>query len=220
MHLGYIQVKDRHKIQLQWMQYFGATWFESFCCLHEMKILLLEHDGTNPVIHTSVDFPSQIKAIEYNIHLICVEVLHQLDHLIYDDNPLQGTYTMIFHFRWNIRLDDWDDSACVYTNFFRGQPTISLWLFWIRSSGSCRCLSLHYYWLNQSEEVSCLYRIHPEELFLFFMKWCKKGNKCYNGWLWLHQYLDRRYQGILGHQGILYFCSQFPQFFQAIQKKL
>ena len=75
------------------------------------------------------------------------------------------------------------------------------------------------------------YKLHAEELFLFFMTRMKKGwsicdtvnttfgGYCHRwgyGWSWIVRYLDDRYRNILGHQGLLRFVDEFPQYFEAI----
>jgi hypothetical protein len=76
------------------------------------------------------------------------------------------------------------------------------------------------------------YKIHPEALFLFFIVRFKKGwstldvvngtfggdhNRWYYGWAWMLQYLDDRYETIIGHQGLLCLRDDFPRFFEAIE---
>ena len=39
-------------------------------------------------------------------------------------------------------------------------------------------------------------------------------------WRWMLFYLDKRCRNIIGHQGLLRFVDDFPQFFQAIQQKV
>jgi hypothetical protein len=40
------------------------------------------------------------------------------------------------------------------------------------------------------------------------------------GWRWILFYVDRRYQNILGHQGLLRSRDRFPEFFQSIQQRV
>ena len=234
--MGHLQVGDRYKMQLQWIQYIITG---QVCCnlrmvLLAVKVVLLALNSTDPAIDIIIDFLVHMKTNEYNLYLLCVEVLQQVDHLEHDITPFEESRTLIFSPRRNIRLDDWDDSLCLnYTSFLKHDLLRIYHCFglehvagadgYIRIATGC----------TNSVGGYCCYRIHSEELFLFFMTRCKKGSSItdlcndvfgghYNRWSfgfpWILRYLDRRYKNILGHQGLLRFRAQFPQFHHAIEQ--
>ena len=134
-----------------------------------------------------------------------------------------------------ITLDSWDDCTCIkYTSFLRGELGDIYRLFDLAglaaSDGLLRIPSGSY-----TRGKPGNYKIHPEELFLYFMTRCRKNyslmdivhnlfggwiSRWYSAWPWMLIYLDRRYRNILGHQGLLRFRDKFPEFFAAIEKKV
>jgi hypothetical protein len=101
----------------------GCIWV--ICRLERMvlfllavKVVLLALNSTDPAIDIIIDFLVHMKTNEYNLYLLCVEVLQQVDHLEHDITPFEESRTLIFSPHRNIRLDDWDDSLCLnYTVF-------------------------------------------------------------------------------------------------------
>ena len=79
-----------------------------------------------------------------------------------------------------------------------------------------------------------MYLFDPEELFLYTMMRMKTGDDhtqmCYvfggstkkwsYAWRWIMIYLDKRYENIIGHQGLLRFVDEFPNFYSAINEKV
>ncbi len=78
----------------------------------------------------------------------------------------------------------------------------------------------------------CKYRIHPEEVFLYTLwkvaTWMTQvqivdtyfgGDK--NWWMhaypWMLKYLNKRYNRVIGHQGLAHFIDDFPQIHCAIK---
>jgi len=130
-----------------------------------VKVVLLALNSTDPAIDIIIDFLVHMKTNEYNLYLLCVEVLQQVDHLEHDITPFEESRTLIFSPHRNIRLDDWDDSLCLnYTSFLKHDLLRIYHCFglehmagadgYIRIATGC----------TNSVGGYCCYRIHSEDV--------------------------------------------------------
>jgi len=239
MHLSHKEIGRRHQIQKCWMRdvFAGSITTELLVQLIILKILLVT-SAINPHqvrYDIVVDFLIQLAAIQHDECIDRVTTWFQLDHLLHDIDPLESIKAGLpFRPHMAITLDCWDDcTSNKYTSFLRGELGDIYRLFGLAdrvgSDGLLRIPSGSY-----TRGKPDNYKIHPEELFLFFMTRCRKNwplvdmvdqlfggwvSRWYHAWPWMLSYLDRRYRNILGHQGLLRFRDQFPEFFAAIERQ-
>ena len=238
MHLSHGAVGRRHVIQKNLLDKAFSTSLLTEL-LHELIILqiMLICSSINPhhaYTDNITDFIIQLIDIHrdsYNQHAITWFIL---DHQCHDISPLESYRAGLpdkIHLA--IRLDSWSDAQCyLNTSFLRGQLIKIYRQFDLpRLAGKDGYLRIHNGCYDHGRP--CCYRVHPEELFLFFMARCKTNksisqmvNDLFGGWCnrwsyawpWMLRYLDRRYRHILGHEGLIRFRDQFPKFAEAIEK--
>ena len=153
----------------------------------------------------------------------------EIDH-IYHDIPLEEEEDNKGHQlpHQNIRFSSWSNRETYdFTSFTKNQllriyHNFGLAQLAAQNNGFIRV---------QNRRTVTLF--HPEELFLFFMSKCKTGDtnkrlcktvfgrhaSCWSrGYPWILRYLDGRYEDIVGHQGLVRFVDQFPDFYNSIQE--
>ena len=243
MHLWHSDITRHNKIQKNWIRHAIAS-VQTAELLQQLLILqtLLVTGAINaPNINANiiVDFLIQLTSFHHNSYISSVAAWMQLDHVLHDIDPLEAYHAGLPSLpHQGITLDSWDDDTCTRrTGFLRIELCEIYRLFdlphcneagadgYLRIPTGC----------NNSRGRACNYRIHPEEVFLFFMTRCKKNwniddlvDEIFGGWYnrwsfawpWMLRYLDKRYRNILGHQGLLRFRNDFPKFFEAIQRQV
>ncbi|KAL7526095.1 hypothetical protein ACHAXR_002564 [Thalassiosira sp. AJA248-18] len=202
-----------------------------------LLLLLLIINSTNvinpAVPHTlaAISCLLRLQHIKYTINHHGFVRCFLLDH-IHHDIPLgeeeeQEPTRMP---RQNIRFNSWTSQECYdFTSFTKEQLQRIYHLFGLaqlaaQNSGFIRVFDGHEY-----------LRFHPEEIFLFLMTKCKTGDsnkqlcdflfrghqsRWSYGWPWILEYLDIRYKNTIGNQKLCSFVDQFPQFYEAIQRRV
>ena len=231
MHLYHDEVCIRHKIQSLWILH---TILAQQTLLFLMQLIIFKvlifHQIANPInpnTDVAVDLFIQILNIECSSYQSIVYSTFTFDHLIWDITPEEEALDLEFTPCRNIRFDSWDDQKCLNYTSFRKHELMQIYRHFNlvgmanQQDGLVRIATGHAY-----------YAIHPEELFLFFMTRFKKGftihdlvndvfggdhNRWYYAWPWMLRYLDDRYENIIGHQGLLRFIDDFPDYFTAIE---
>jgi hypothetical protein len=161
------------------------------------------------------------------VHLNLAGYLHSADQFIIceqcdfilHDIPPQEEGSLRLPPPQHIRFSSWSDQECYdKTNFTKDQLVRIYRCFVLAeiariSGGSIRVPTGH----TNQRGVQCCYLFHPEELFLYTMMRMKTGDDhtqmCYvfggsikkwsYAWHWIMVYLDKRYENIIGHQGLL-----------------
>jgi hypothetical protein len=243
MHLSHKDVGLRHRIQKKWIDdaYAGAFTAQLLHQLIIFQALLVSGtiNAPNNNANIIIDFLIQLTSLHHKNYVDFVAVWFQLDHLLHDIDPLEAARAGLPTVPHQaLTLDSWDDDRCYKrTSFRRCQLGEIYRLFDLphcNEAGADGYLRIPTGCTN-SRGTACNYRIHPEELFLFFMTRCKKNwtiddmvnemfggwcNRWYFAWPWMLKYVDKRYRNILGHQGLLRFIDQFPKYFEAIQRQV
>ena len=237
MMLSHGEIGTRHQLHVAWLKSITAASINE-AVLHQLlilKVLLITNVILPPNINIDaiLDFIVHLTSVGHATYGVLVSTWLRLDHLLYDITPLEASYSSQFTPYQNVRLDDWDDLYCKKYTSFLGNTLRDIYrLFGLANiadnDGFIHIPTGH----TNDHGVACRYRIHAEELFLFFMTRMKKGwsindlvdqifggyyNRWSYGWPWMLRYLDDRYRNILGHQGLLRFVHLFPQFFDAIE---
>ena len=238
MHLSHKEIGTRNKVHKSWVRsVVGASLNDALLQqLLILKAIIAANIINPPNLNAGIIIDSLLHliSVDYGSYGTIVAAWIRLDHHLHDISPLEDSQPSIFKPGQHIRLSSWDDGQCyAFTSFLSGDLRRIYNLFGLANIadvlGFIRISIGH---TNQNGYV-CRYRIHAEELFLFFMTRCKKGftitdmvnlifggdcNKWSYGWPWMIRYLDERYRNILGHQGLLRFVDEFPQYFEAIEK--
>jgi hypothetical protein len=160
----------------------------------------------------------------------------QIDFLLHDI-PEDEENNVTDRPRQNICFNSWSDLDCYqYTCFTKAQLRRIFNCFNIAAladpiTGNIRVPTGQ---LN-NRGIPCCYVFNQEELFLYFMLRMKSGddhtkickdifggnaNRWSYAWRFIIFYLDNRYENIIGHQGLVRFVDEFPDFYDAIQKKV
>ena len=199
-------------------------------------VYTMEDDGDNmneplimALLHTSI---AKLRRFVSNFNLC-----QNLDYVLHDIPPEEEEATIIYKPRQNVVFESWSDWDCYhYTNFHKEQLARIFSCFGLLTmvdplTGKVKVPTGFY---NQ-HGVACCYNFNPEELFLYVMTRMKTGNDhtqmcgdIFGGsprrwsiaWRWVMKYLDDRYQNIIGHQGLLHYVDQFPEFFDSIPQKV
>lgn len=238
MHLWHQQVSDRHRIQWAWIRDGSAASLamDLLQQLFILNILITSNaiDPPNLKLSIIVDLLIQLAGIEFGSYCDAVVAWFRLDHLLHDISPLELSRVTYHMPHKDYRLADWDDKESRKNTGFLSATLYEIYnLFglaqlagndgYIRISTGC----------TDSRGGVCHYRIHTEELFLFFMTRCYTGtdmvdmaDRIFGGYVtrwefgfpWMVRYLDHRYRNIIGHQGLLRYRDQFPRFFEAIEQ--
>ena len=242
MHLDHMQVGDMHRIQIEWLKFAllalvtgdflkKLILLKTFIHAAMVRDPILQQHLTQ--VHNTISFLIVGVAMKYSSYISCVIAWFHLDHALHDITPLEEARALNFLPHRNIRLADWDDAQCMINTSFSSSSLRRIYDSFnlaqvTNGNGYIRILTGG----TDQHGTPCNYLIHSEELFLFFMTRCKKGlsitdmvnfimggyfNRWSYGWRWILFYLDDRYRNIIGHQGMLRFVDQFPQFFTAIE---
>jgi len=240
MHLSHQQVGDRHRIYVAWTETTGAAHlaFDLWYQLVILKIIIITNAAIAPdlqVIDFFTDLLIQLAALEYGNYSDGVSAWFRLDHILHDITPIELNRLSLILPHHDYRLDDWDDRVSRRNTGFGSSQLRQIYnLFGLAPLATGRggripiatgCFD--------SRGGVCRYLIHPEELFLFFMTRMYSGldiidtvdyifggyyNRWSYGWPWIIRYLDRRYENIIGHQGLLRFRDDFPRFYAGIER--
>lgn len=240
MHLSMKQVGDRHRVHTAWVKTAGAAHlaFDLWYQLVLLKIILITNAAITPH-NLQVDFITdvliQLSALEYGDYSEGVAAFFRLDHLLHDITPLELNTTSLILPHHDYRLEDWDDRVARRNTGFMYSELCEIYsLFGLAQLGTGRggCIPIPT-GCHDSRGGVCRYLIHPEELFLFFMTRMYSGmdiidavdyifggyyNRWSYGWPWIVRYLDRRYENIIGYQGLLRFRDDIPRFYAAIER--
>ena len=239
MHLYHTEVSKRHKLQTSWLRSVLQT---QSSLLFLSQLLMINALLSNNLLHqagataakTIIECLIQLANLQCSSHRYSARSAFILDHLFYDITPEEESRPLLFKPHQGITFASWDDQKCLnYTSFYSRDLRRIYNLFGLQNladdDGKIRIHNGHY---NQDGHP-CNYAIDSEELFLFFMTRFKKGssildlvNDIFGGdhgrwkyaWPWMLRYLDRRYETIIGHQGLLRFRDDFPAFFDSIEK--
>lgn len=230
MHLSHEEVGIRHKLQKSWLKSIVNAYANEALMqqLIVLKFILVARIINPPNLNAGiiVDFLLHLTAMGYNSYGTIVAAWYRFDHLMHDITPLEESQSLLLKPAQNIRLDSWDDGLCrMYTGFL-GDDLREIY----RLFGLTNVADAH--GIIRVSTGHTEYKLHAEELFLFFMTRMRKGWSIYDtvnitvggyynrwsyGWSWIVRYLDSRFRNILGHQGLLRFVDQFPEYFQAIE---
>lgn len=236
MHLSHNQVCFRNTLQREAL-YQGSVAFANLLAvpllipLYAYARETIGDDLLQGVVMTllSVNLATFRRAV--NNFNLC----QRFDYILHDIPP-QEEAELFIPPRQNIRFNSWNDQQCYdKTNFgkdklLRIYACFGLQAIADENDGFIRVPTGH---VNQNG-VPCVYNFNPEELFLYFMMRMKTGNDltqmCYVfggstgrwgfAWRWILMYIDARYKDVIGHQGLLRFVDQFPDFYNAIQQKV
>ena len=237
MHLSHKEIGTRHKLHTSWLgSVVGGSLNDALLQqILILKILLVMKILNPPNLNAGiiVNFLLHLISIDSGSFGAIVAAWIRLDHHLHDISPLESSRSLLITPNQSIRFASWDDGQCYAYTSFLGKDLRRIYnLFGLANiADAFGFIRISHGGTNQRGEVCC-YRFHAEELFLFFMTRCKKGltitdmvnfifgghcNRWSYGWPWMLRYLDNRYRNILGHQGLLRFVDQFPQFFEAIE---
>jgi hypothetical protein len=169
-------------------------------------------------------------------HIDNFNLLQRFDYILHDITPEEEAAIATLLDRQDISFGDWGDQECYSnTNFTKQQLNRIYMCFGFEGladlqDGSIKIPTGH---VNDRGHMCC-YSFGPEELFLYLMMRMKTGNdhtimiKTFGGstdrwsyaWRFLMYYLDKRYENIIGHQGLLRFVDNFPVFYDSISRKV
>ena len=160
------------------------------------------------------------------------------DHLLHDIPPEHDRVPAMFKPLQHPTIDGLSDpKAIAMTGFTHGQLRRLYRCFNLEGYLAARdevAIPLPTGHVNQ-RGVACRRLVPPEEAFLFLLAKVKTGRSdcsIVNEWFgghyqqwslvyhWLLLYVDRRYERIIGHQGLSRFVRQFPAFNEAIEAYL
>lgn len=242
MHLCHAEVSNRAKIQRAWLRHgFEANLAaQALQQLIIIKIILLQNIIITPAnanVNTIVDFLIHLGGQDFDQYVDVVLFWFRLDHLLHDISPLEESRALLFAPRRDLDLSSWDDGTSEnYTSFNSSDLHLIYDLFGLEAVANANNGYIRAYTgYNNSRGVACCYLFRPEELFLFMMTRCKKGwtikdtcneifggnyNRWSYGWRWIMFYLDARYKRTVGHQYLHRVVHRFPEFFDAIQKRV
>ena len=167
-------------------------------------------------------------------YISLLDIWISMDHILYNITPEEEKQPQQFIERKELRINDLSNpQAHMMTHFYHDQLVRLHKLFdlsgYLRSINE-ECVPL--YTDNMRDNTPCHYLINPEELFLFTLTKVATGqtNQCivdeyldgdYTRWSygyrWMLIYLDRRYEDIIVHQGLVCFVKDFPRFDRAIE---
>jgi hypothetical protein len=168
--------------------------------------------------------------VNYCTFLLYVQRWFILDAYLHDITPLELTRSNALTLSRNIRIASWDDSQAYHYTGFNiaqlGRIYNCYGLQDILTQTQLPYIQVSTDQRNQ-QNVECRYNFDPEELFLFTQTKCRTGydkkEMCINvfgghqkrwshGYPFMLKYLDNRYQGVIGHQGLLRYVNDFPYF--------
>ena len=239
MHLYHTEVSKRQKLQTSWLNSVLQTqssllFLSQLFMINALLSNNLLHQAGATAAKTIIECLIQLANLQCSSHRYSARSAFILDHLLYDITPEEKSRPLLFKPHQGITFASWDDQKCLnYTSFYSRDLRRIYNLFGLQNladdDGKIRIHNGHY---NQDGHP-CNYAIDSEELFLFFVTRFKKGssildlvNDIFGGdhgrwkhaWPWMLRYLDRRYESIIGHQGLLRFRDDFPTFFDSIEK--
>ncbi|NCF89935.1 MAG: hypothetical protein GWQ05_03100 [Verrucomicrobiaceae bacterium] len=236
MHLSHGEVSTRRKLQKIWRDSILATAINESLLQHLLilKVLLVANIINLPNLPAViVDVLVNITSLQHVSHSALVSTWLLLDHFLHDINILEESRALLFTPHRRVRLSDWDDQQCNKNTSFLHRDLLKIYhLFGLANIADHQGFIRVPTGGTNSRGVACCYKIHAEELFLFFMTRMKKGwsindmvdwifgghySRWSHGWPWMLRYVDNRYRNILGHQGLLRFVHQFPRFFESIE---
>lgn len=242
MHLSHKEVGHRAKLQRAWL----FSLFDEHTASHEMQQLLItwiilqqsfvDPARTNPTISFIFSVLTLLKGQELEEQAAKILLWFNIDHILYDIAPWEEAYSLTYMPRVEHHISEWSDQVCDYLTSFINVDLRKIYLHFdlarfAGEDGYVRVATGH----TNQRGTPCFYRFHPEELFLFFMTRCKKGfsikdmcNQIFGGnysrWSYGFRailfYIDARYRSILGHEGLLRFRHRFPEYHNAIERRV
>lgn len=233
LHLGAGAISTRSTLHHAWRQTSLVCSYSSFLLTFAMTVETLA--GGNPtdmaVIHQAIDLFST----NLLTYMSLLEIWTIMDHILHDITPEEEAQPTQYTRHKALQIDDLTDpEAHKMTHFYHGQ-LIRLY----------RSFNLDGYLISIGETMvpiytgaivdntPCRYLIDPEELFLFTLTKVATGRtnqsiideyfggdyaRWSHGYRWMLQYLDDRYEDVLGHQGLSRFVRDFPRFHRAIER--
>ena len=194
--------------------------------------LLLQDDTITPAVPyvaIAVSFLLRVQYVQFALNTVSFARCFRLDHQ-YHDIPMEEEeeHAPCRMERQDIRFNSWTDQECYdFTSFTKIQLQRMYNLF-----GLAQLAAQNNGFIRVPTGQGILL-FDPEELFLFTMTRCKMGlsnkvlcdlifggnaSRWSYGYPWMLRYLDRRYEDIIGNQGLARFVDQFPDFYDAINK--
>ena len=236
MHLSHADVGYRHILQ-NCIAFHGGAAYSALRFIPVLVVLslLIQYDVISPNIPNigiAINTLTLIQQAQYVWNQSRFVNLLRRDHE-YFDIPIEEEEAAPSHRmpRQHIRFNSWSNQECYEnTNFTKQQLRRIYDCF-----GLATLAAQQNGYIRVQNFGNAYHLFHPEELFLFMMTRCKTGytNKHLSeyyfgghqsrwsyGYRWILEYLDERYANILGHQGLSRFVNRFPQFYDAIQKKV
>ena len=209
--------------------------FQHFIAL---RLLIIEDmvNTTNPNAVPLLDTAIRAMLVNLDCYVDLVKTWYWLDHIRHDITPQEQGRPLKYKEDTHLQIDDLDDLEAITLTRFSVSELRRLYI----------CFDLDGYLLLTQEDCirvptngrnqrgrQCYYRFDPETLFLFTMAKLASGddNKklCNNtfggheirfsyGYPWMLRYLDRRYEGIIGHGGLWRYVDQFDYFHNKIER--
>jgi hypothetical protein len=239
MALSHMQVGFRQSLQIKCF-YEGSSAMIQLVKISQLLFAYLivlnnYNDNATEALVASLLHVNIAQVLQYFRNFTSLQILDYLHHDILPDEEV----TVSVPPRQNIRFNSWTDFDCYENTCFRKDQLRRIYnCFGIDRLGdpitgdiliSTGCF-------NQRGDA-CGYNFNSEELFLYTMtrmkmktgldhtKLCKNifggSSKRWSfAWRFMMKYLDNRYRSIIGHQGLVRFVHQFPEFYEAIQQKV
>ena len=136
----------------------------SYKSIHAFFEALLLCNPITPNTDITIEVLFQITHIESSCRQSIVHEMFHMDHLLFDITPEEEALDLEFTPCQHMRFQSWDDQKCLNYTSFRTHQLLEIYqLFYLASQidqqGGC----------IQIPTGHVAYKIHPEELFLFFM---------------------------------------------------
>lgn len=236
LHLSHAQVSFRNVLQRESL-YQGSV---AYTCILTVPMLLPFYAYARETVGDDLLQGLVMTLLGINLATFTravnnFNVCQRFDYILHDIPPEEEAAVFVPP-NQDIRFESWSDQECrEKTNFGIGQLRRIYACFGLQAiaddnDGYIKVPTGH----TNQRGAPCYYNFHPEELFLYFMMRMKTGNDhtqmvyIFGGspkrwsfaWRWILFYLDKRYENIIGHQGLLRFVDQFPAFYRAIQRKV
>jgi hypothetical protein len=236
MHLNHNQVCFRTKLQNHCL-FNGAAALVKLCLMPQLLFVYnyIRNDPQDGGLGLFIMAMLHVNFFSYMQSVNAFRLCENFDFILHDI-PFEEEAGDALPPRQNIRFDSWTDQKCYKeTSFNKAQLKRIYRCFMLQSvaddtNGVIRVATGH----TNQRGVQCCYVFDPEELFLYFMSRMKSGHEhttmcdVFGGspkrwsyaWRWILKYLDIRYVNIIGHQGLLRYVDQFPDFYTAINEKV
>ena len=236
LHLGAGAISVRGTLHSVWRHTSLVCSYSSFLLSFAMTIETFS--GGNSADMEAIHLAIELFSLNLTSFMSLLEICNTMDHLLHDISSAEESLPLQFTRHKALQIDDLTDpQSHKMTHFYHGQLVRLYNLFdldgFLNSIGEA--MVPIYTGHSNARGIPCRYLIDPQELFLFTLTKLAKGRtnisiideyfggdyaRWSHGYRWMLQYIDDRYEDILGHQGLARFVKDFPRFHRAIEQSV